>query len=208
MRPGRDPIGGPSYSLSFARTFASGRGSLQSTRRISSGRGSQAPSAEPRTTTVVDPGEPHYFAVRIDRAAARAISTLCRCRNPDRHGDAWAINLPHAGKDPTGRELSWKELSNRVLDYCRKDAVNREEEHYAYQYILSPYFYRSYIRHYVQLNRQIGRGNPVILCDVTDDVQFHGDGHVRNNVTEEGLRTVVNRPGYPGSSGGAGSSRR
>jgi hypothetical protein len=88
--------------------------------------------------------------------------------------------------------------------------VNREEEHEAYQYILTPYFYRGYMRHYQQFNRQIGAGVPVILCDVTENVQFHGDGHVRNNVTEGGLRTVVNRPGYSGTIpfGGVRSSRR
>jgi hypothetical protein len=109
---GRHLIISSSYNPFFARTFASGRSSLHPTRIIGGGRNPQTPSTAPHTTTEIAPGKPHYFAARIDRAAARAISTLCRCRNPDSHGDAWAINLPHAGVDLTGREISWKELLN------------------------------------------------------------------------------------------------
>lgn len=211
MLPGRRTLGSPYYDPTFARTFASGRASLQGTRRAGGGQNPQGPSATTGRTTVIAPGDPHYFGARIDRAAARAISTLCRCRNPDGHGDAWAMIIPRAGIDLRGRQLSWKDLSNRVLDHCRKDTVNREEEYEAYQYILTPYFYYRYMRHYHEFNRAIGAGAPIILSDTADAVQFHGDGHVRNHVTEEGLRTVVNLPG--GSSGtepsdGAGLSRR
>lgn len=167
-------------------------------------------------TTAVQPREPHYFGVRIDRQRALALGNLCRCQNPAGHGDAWSVDYEDLDMDIHGNWLSWRELANRVLDHCGKPTVTRKEEYESYRYILHPMCYRDRMQDYHRVNRHVGMGGHVMCSPFEATMQFHGgDGHVRNNVTENGVRTMVNRPGgftghgpYGGRFGGPRVSRR
>ncbi|KAF1917657.1 hypothetical protein BDU57DRAFT_405333, partial [Ampelomyces quisqualis] len=63
------------------------------------------------------PGEPHHFGTTLDRQASNIDNPLCRCQNPESHGDAWAFTGSLSWMtDTRGRRMSWRELVNRVLE--------------------------------------------------------------------------------------------
>jgi hypothetical protein len=121
------------------------------------------------------------------------------------HGDAFAYHSSHFFPDRRGVMISWAEMSHRALNYCGKTQISREEEAEAYRQIMLPEAYRHYMARYDHLNRRVARGYSLTICSNQEALQFHNaDGHVQNNVTEGGLRTVINRSGGNGreSSGG------
>jgi hypothetical protein len=145
----------------------------------------------------IRPGDPHYFRTRLDRRASRLIMPLCRCTNPQGHGDAWTFINMEKMRDIRGDRISWKQLMNRVLDYyVDKTTVSREEELAAFPYILNPWECADLTDHYEYVNYGIGQGWRVFISPYEDDVQMHNaDGHMQNNVTESGLQTQIERPG-------------
>jgi len=219
MYPNRSSYGGSRQGPGFAGTFVPGRGTFQNTRVAGSRR--DAPSgppsradAPPGTTMVVRPGEPHYYGTRLDRANALIVNPLCKCQNPQSHGNAWAFTSDEYDPvDMNGRPMLWKEVANKALDYYGRWPITREEEFEAYRHIMHPRAYRRAKDHYHSLNRLVGRGGHVGISPYPEDVQFHNaDGHAQNNITEGGLRTHFNPTGGRGGSrfgadGGYGSRR-
>ncbi|KAH5461621.1 hypothetical protein HBI31_226250 [Parastagonospora nodorum] len=70
-----------------------------STQRQSLGRRSQsnqnagkpaASQSRELASTRPAPGQPHLTGTRINRGAGRLESTICRCQNPNEHGDAFS----------------------------------------------------------------------------------------------------------------------
>ncbi|KAH4102427.1 hypothetical protein HBI56_131480 [Parastagonospora nodorum] len=70
-----------------------------STQRQSLGRRSQsnqnagepaASQSRELASTRPAPGQPHLTGTRINRGAGRLKSTICRCQNPNEHGDAFS----------------------------------------------------------------------------------------------------------------------
>jgi hypothetical protein len=219
MYPSRNPFGGSGYDPRFAGTFMSGGGGSrpsQQQRLPTNQQGprstrSQQPDAPQGTITSITPGDPHYYGTRLDRAAAKAINTLCRCQNPGSHTDAWAFSddMPpgYYARDQQYRPLTWRQVSNRVLDICNKAEVSREEELETYRYILHPRECEGLWEHHRHLDFIVGIGGHIVLTPYGDGVQaFTGDGHVRNNITSEGLRTQYN-PTVLGGQNARGSSR-
>jgi hypothetical protein len=177
------------------------QGSTSDSRRTQSYRSNDSPASEGQTTTKnVRPGDPHHYGTRLDPVASRAINPVCRCINPNNHGDAWAYTNTKRIKDINGVKITWKELIHRVLDhYGDRTSATREEEHEAYRHILTPRHYIPRIEHYHWLNYEVGRGSPVMISPYEDAVQMHNeDGHARNDVTENGLQTRMERPGRGG----------
>jgi hypothetical protein len=222
MYPSHNPLGGPGYNLRFAGTLMSDGGAYRPSRQQAHARDlrgprstrSQQPNALQGTTTVIQPGDPHHYGTRLDRAASRVINHLCRCQNPNGHRDAWAISDDYwrgcFTLDLQGRPLTWKQLSNRVLDYCNKTDITREEELRNYRHIVHPRDCEDILDHHRDLDFHCGIGGHIVLSPYgeEDGVQaFTEDGHVRNNVTSEGLRTVYN-PTVQGGQSLQGPSRR
>lgn len=213
MFSGRGSYGGhSSYNPAFARTFASGGGSFQSTRVSGPPSRSQEPPAPQTTTSEYRPGEPHYHSTRPDRAAGLVINPLCRCQNPRSHRDAWAIIEEGFAVSRSGRFLSWKEYANRVLDFHGKDSVTYAEENACLVYILDPMVARALVENYNDLCWAARMGYPIqIRRGPGIEHEFHNShGHAQYSATESGLRTMVNRPEYPGQgpTGGFGPRRR
>jgi hypothetical protein len=214
MYPYSNPYGRSRREPDFASTFMAdryryaptrGQSSATQPRASQSNRSNNSPATRtPGTTTVIRPGEPHHYGTRIDRQArANLINPLCRCRNPDGHRDAWAFD----GDEPytidnRGVPISWKQAANRVLDqYPGKIFVSWDEVHEAYRPFVHPRVYRQMMAHYNNLRMSIAMGHELIISPHQETLQFYGgDGHARNAVTEDGLRTMVQRPGRAGRS--------
>jgi hypothetical protein len=150
------------------------------------------------TTTVVRSGEPHHYGTKLDREAqANIVNPLCRCRNPDSHRDAWTRNGDEPWlADNRGMPISWKQTMNRILDcHPSKTSVSREEQFEAFQTILHPSSSRIMMDDYRQKNYHVRMGGRMRISPHQDKIQHYGgDGHARNAITEDGLRTMVQRP--------------
>lgn len=137
MFPNRNPYGFPSHNpysgtrpdAAFTPTFMVPQSSFRSTRgqgllanlRLRPVNGAEEHATSSGTTIVVQPGEPHNFGTTPDRRTPTIVNPLCRCQNPESHGNAWAFTGNYSWMvDTHGRRMSWKELANRVLDHCRK----------------------------------------------------------------------------------------
>jgi hypothetical protein len=79
-------------------------------------------------TRLVRPGEPHHFGARTDFARGEVICILCRCSNPESHGDAYTMLNSPRGRDIHGRPIDWQEAKKRMLDYHREDQITHAEE--------------------------------------------------------------------------------
>jgi hypothetical protein len=133
---------------------------------------------------MVRPGESHYYGTRLDCRAAFVIHPLCRCNNPNIHGNAWVIEGDtSSAMDNREIRISWKELSNRVWGhYAGRPTVSREEEHQAYRYIMHPQEYQSIMSHYRVLNWAVGRRHSITVSPHEEDLQFHnGEGAVAHD---------------------------
>ncbi|KAF2832404.1 hypothetical protein CC86DRAFT_270882, partial [Ophiobolus disseminans] len=74
------------------------------------------------------PGDPHYYGTRLDRTAGLIVNSLCRCQNPDSHGNAWAFDgNAFQARAMDGRVMMWKDLANKVLDHYGRWPISREE---------------------------------------------------------------------------------
>ncbi|KAF2027345.1 hypothetical protein EK21DRAFT_28330, partial [Setomelanomma holmii] len=73
------------------------------------------------------PGRPHIFGSRANRETGRVEHTICRCHDPDSHGDAWVFNDPEYARDKQGRMMSWDVAMNSIPNLYGKNAVSRQE---------------------------------------------------------------------------------
>jgi hypothetical protein len=79
-------------------------------------------------TNMIVPGEPHHFGMRTDYLRIEIISTLCRCQDPDSHGDAYTMLNSPRGRDINGRSIDWQEAKKRMLDHYSRDQISHAEE--------------------------------------------------------------------------------
>ncbi|KAH3909789.1 hypothetical protein HBH56_152330 [Parastagonospora nodorum] len=73
------------------------------------------------------PGQPHLTGTRINRGAGRLESTICRCQNPNEHGDAFSNGDASWGTDRNGMDISWSIAMNRILDVYGTNSMTREQ---------------------------------------------------------------------------------
>jgi hypothetical protein len=121
----------------YQSTRESGRSSYEHTRQVVDRyQSTQEPErslyehirqvARPRNvkTQIIRPSEPHHFGSRTDYVCGEVICTLCRCKDPDSHGDAYTMLDSHRGKDIR----DWQEAKGRMLDFHKKDQNSHAEE--------------------------------------------------------------------------------
>jgi hypothetical protein len=160
-----------------------------------------APSqGNPSMSTRTRPGQPHFTGVRANRSAGRLEHTVCRCLNPDSHGDAWTFNNDHWAKDRNGNIISWNTGMNRILDSYGKTAITRDEELVKYPEFMTEEYMRFYYRENSHWDDAVRRGE---CLEISPFTTWHNeDGHRRPWLTDEGARTV-----FPGGSQLGGPSR-
>lgn len=154
MYPYGTPFGQSCPDPRFGRTFVPGRGPNprqpthvvgprpEAPRETSR---SSAPAQEGGRTTVVRPRETPRYGTRIDQSGTRmgrVINPLCRCQNPNSHGDAWAFTGDALQvRDVHGRRMTWAEHANKAIDHHGRFPISRREELEAYRYVLHPASY-------------------------------------------------------------------
>lgn len=207
MFPNRNPYGGYGRASrgmqGFQPTiFAVGDTSRRQGRSqqvtSSNGRETSSPSnaqpAQSGRTTIVRPGQPHYFGTRIDNRNCRIINNMCRCQTPDSHGDAFTIEM-EGYEDVAGRPITYQTLMNRILDHYGTPTVSNEQETAAYRILASPSI--NAVREINERNLRmcIRMGIPIFINPHAESVTFHnGDGHAQNFVGERGLQTRLSPP--------------
>jgi hypothetical protein len=130
----REPSGfQPNPVNSGRRTEVSRQAAAQGA-RASSARPAQPTNSGGRST-IVRPGQPHWFGTRVDFQNGRFINTLCRCQDPNSHGDACIAEIDE-WRDSAGHPTTVEQTLNRILDHCGTATVPKEEEITTYQSIL------------------------------------------------------------------------
>jgi hypothetical protein len=179
-------------------------GSLRQT-AVPSARSNSTRTVQPTTTggrtTVVRPGQPHYFDTRSDFQTGRLINTLCRCRDPNSHGNAWTIELP-GHYDRSGREITYQQLLNCILDHYGTATVSNEQQTAAYWKVCDSRTAADLTEEMNDVERDIRMGIPAQINPHEDVTYFNGDGHAQRFAGEHGLQTVM-----PERRGGAGRGR-
>jgi hypothetical protein len=161
-----------------------------------------APSrGNPSMSTRTRPGQPHFTGMRANRSAGRLEHTVCRCHNPDSHGDAWTFIDDDWADDPNGNHISWSTGMNRILDLYGKSTMTRDEELAKYPEIMTEECVRYHFTLEHGWDDAVRRG---IHLEISPFSTWHNeDGHRRPFLTDEGARTV-----FPGGSQLGGPSRR
>jgi hypothetical protein len=182
-------------------------------RRTESSRHSTAPDARSSSTrtaqptntggrtTIVRPGEPHWFGTRADFQNCRLVNNLCRCQNPDAHGDAWKVELP-GWYDISGRPTTVQQIHHRILDHYGTATVAQEQELVAYRLFCAPCLADSLTRNIRSVEFGISMGIAPRLSPHADVTHYYGDGHAQDYLGQGGLQTVM-----PGRRGGAAGGR-
>ena len=194
MYPSRNPYGGSGRGFpGFQPTLVNRGGSTHSSRDSRSMHTGQS-SAQGGQTTIVRPGQPHYFNTRTDYNSCRIFSTMCRCQNPNSHGNAWTLDMP-IGHDKGNILISWQTLAHRVLDCVGTPTVSHEVARTTWQHILCPRDAWLREEHEQEIERHISQGKPIFLSPYPEDVtHYNGDGHAQQVIGQHGLQTRITGP--------------
>lgn len=144
-------------------------------------------------STRTQSGQPHYTGARAVRSAGRIECIICRCLNPDGHGDAFTFDSEEYADDKNGNPISWNTAMNRILNLYRMNSITRQEAIAKYHEIMSPESAGDYARIERESDEKIQRGEDLQISPYT--TWHNHDGHRRPHLTEEGVRTVFQRPG-------------
>ncbi|KAH7093651.1 hypothetical protein FB567DRAFT_588074 [Paraphoma chrysanthemicola] len=147
----------------------------------------------PRTSgksIIVYPGEPHHFGSSTDRSTGEILCTLCRCRTPGLHKDAYTMLSSPRGNDINGQPIDWQEAKRRMLDHYRRDQITHAEEVAAIPHV----FDGPTAEHMLETERDLVEGcrrGYDIVVNVEQNMTdwFNEDGHAKPHITEEGLKT-------------------
>ncbi|KAF2027339.1 hypothetical protein EK21DRAFT_114966 [Setomelanomma holmii] len=129
-----------------------------------------------------------------DRERGEIICTLCRCKVPSLHGDAYTMLESYRGNDIYGSPIDWQESKRRMLDRYRRDQISHAEEIDAILHI----FDKATADHMLENER---RKKEAILQGAVIDVNVEGnntdwhnpDVHAKRYMTEEGAKTQFHR---------------
>ncbi|KAH7093650.1 hypothetical protein FB567DRAFT_610204 [Paraphoma chrysanthemicola] len=190
MYPGRNPHTGSQRGppASFRPTFVNSHHS-------SRGGPSRGPQSSQRPqggqSTVVRPGQPHYFNTHIDRQLNQVISPMCRCQNPNSHGDAWTT-IKREGRDHNYKTILWEELANKILDHVGTATVSHAQARALWPTFLcaeDAYGREMFER---DTERAISLGAVVRIGPPARRItHFNGDGHAQRVIGENGLQTDI-----------------
>ncbi|KAF2249929.1 hypothetical protein BU26DRAFT_391537, partial [Trematosphaeria pertusa] len=76
-------------------------------------------------STIARPGHAHYCNVRSNRERGRIEFTVCRCRNPANHGQAFCSSKWFP--DIYGRLISWEAGADQILELVGRESLSRAE---------------------------------------------------------------------------------
>jgi hypothetical protein len=96
---------------------------------------------------------------------------------------------------------------NRILDLYGRTTMTRQESHAKYNKVLSLESMYEQMGLESEADDMVRRGESMTICP--DDTTWHtSDGHRRPHLTEEGVRTVIQRPSQAGASSQVEASRQ
>jgi hypothetical protein len=148
-------------------------------------------------TQLVNPGEPHHFGIRPDYERGELISTLCRCQNPDSHGDAFTMLDSPRGRDINGNPIDWQEVKKRMLDYHGKDQISHAEEVEAIPHVYDYVTAQKCLQNEEQLKLTIQGGGSVSVNIQENNARWHNDdGHAKPYLTKGGAKTIFTPGGH------------
>jgi hypothetical protein len=145
-------------------------------------------------TRIIRPGEPHHFDSRADYERGELHCTLCRCHNPDSHGDAYTMLNSPRGCDINGQPIDWQEANKRMLDYYQRDQISHAEEIAVAQFVFDVPTTQFVLQGEAELTRSIRQGLAINVNMVHNNVDWHNsDGHAKPYLTQEGAMTQYGR---------------
>jgi hypothetical protein len=145
-------------------------------------------------TCIVRPGEPHHFGSRPDYERGEMLCTLCHCRNPDSHGDAYTMLNSPRGNGIDGRPINWQEVKMRMLDHHGKGQISHAEEIAAVPYVFDAATAREALDTEEEIKKGIRDGAEIYVNVQGNTVNWHNnDGHAKPYLTEEGAKTQITR---------------
>jgi hypothetical protein len=147
-------------------------------------------------TRIIRPGEPHQFGSRTNYEQCEVESTLCRCKDPYSHGDAYTMLNSPRGYDIYGKPIDWQEVKRRMLDHYGKDQISHAEEVAAFPHIYDTVTAFVALQQEENLKRGIRAGYAVGVNIAENNTSWHNeDGHAKPHLTQEGAKTRFNRGG-------------
>lgn len=141
-------------------------------------------------TCIVHPGEPHHFGSRTDYERGEIICTLCRCNDPDSHGDAYTMLNSPRGLDINGQPIDWQEAKRRMLNHYGRDQISHGEEIAAAPHVFDAQTAQRVSQTEEDLKQGIRNGFAVSVNTVQNNVDWHNsDRHAKPWLTQEGAKT-------------------
>jgi hypothetical protein len=120
--------------------------------------------------------------------------TLCRCSNPDSHGDAYTMLNSPRGYDINGKPINWQEAKTRMLDHHGQNQISHAEEMAAVPYVFDTETARLIFQDDEDIKKQIRDGCDIRVNTQGNNVNWHNDdGHEKPYLTEEGAKTKFSR---------------
>jgi hypothetical protein len=148
-------------------------------------------------TQLVNPGEPHQFGSRADYDRGEIVSMLCRCEDPDSHGDAYTMLNSPRGFDIYGNPIDWQEAKKRMLDHHGKNQISHAEEVAAIPYVYDAMTAQSALQNEKYLTRAIREGGTISVNITENNSRWHNDdGHAKPYLTKGGAKTRFTPGGH------------
>ncbi|KAH3940304.1 hypothetical protein HBI56_131470 [Parastagonospora nodorum] len=145
-------------------------------------------------TLIICPGEPHHFGSRADYERGELHCTLCRCHNPDSHGDAYTMLNSPRGCDIHGQPIDWQEAKRRILDYYQRDQISHAEEIAVARFVFDAPTTQIVLQGEAELTQSIRQGLAININTVHNNVDWHNsDGHAKPYLTQDGAKTQYSR---------------
>jgi hypothetical protein len=128
--------------------------------------------------------------MRTDYQHGEIISTLCRCANPNTHGDAYTMLNSPRGRDIHGQPIDWQEAKKRMLDHHAKNQISHAEEIAAVPFVYDAQTVQVVMQGEEELKKGIRGGQVISVNTEQNRVDWHnGEGHAKKWVTIEGAQT-------------------
>ncbi|KAF2683175.1 hypothetical protein K458DRAFT_405298 [Lentithecium fluviatile CBS 122367] len=87
----------------------------------------ESPTQSFHTATPPTTRRPHKHGAFHNLRLGQWEYQLCKCANPESHGDAWEADIGATFRDKSGAFITWMELCERVLQWAGKESVTRQE---------------------------------------------------------------------------------
>jgi hypothetical protein len=118
-------------------------------------------------------GQPHLYnchihhGTRADQQDTYIESTLCRCQDPDSHGDAFVAEDDDWADDKNGNAISWMTAMSRILDSAGKTSLSRPEQLAMYHAVMAPEAAHDMLQGEKEIDDRIRNGEPLVISPYT-----------------------------------------